>query len=316
MRARIWWYLMPWQVFEWFFLGGRGRHRKLCPLLCLWRKRGSSGIKTKSPERWNQVLNFAMKSQNMNRRKNRAIWIRFYRTVWGDFSLQFGGNFSARKNHTVWTGTSTCNLMKKWRIFEQSLFSIKCSFEWVYFRAGKPHGWSSINDEKIVKNHLWEDMTILRRRGCLATKININFFVRNKVLNIFHVTIFSIKNNIFQQNIIFGRHDHFSGNWVLDNKNECNLCYGKWSTEYSFEIFTSKNSILAEWKPKNQFWGQIFPHISGFIRPIVSKQKKNRVYPCADSHQLCEFHENLYKTTTYIVTVIIIINWKSRSVIF
>ncbi len=31
--------------------------------------------------------------------------------------------------------------------------------------AGKPCGCSSIYDEKIVKNHFWEDMTILRGRG-------------------------------------------------------------------------------------------------------------------------------------------------------
>ncbi len=29
--------------------------------------------------------------------------------------------------------------------------------------------------EKIVKNHLWTDMTILKERGYLATKNNINF---------------------------------------------------------------------------------------------------------------------------------------------
>ncbi len=43
-----------------------------------------------------------------------------------------------------------------------------------------PHRCSSIYVEKIVKNHLYEDMTILRGRGCLVTKININFFVRNE----------------------------------------------------------------------------------------------------------------------------------------
>ncbi len=43
--------------------------------------------------------------------------------------------------------------------------------------------------KKIAKNHLCEDVTVLRERGCLVTKININFFVRNEVFNIFHVTI-------------------------------------------------------------------------------------------------------------------------------
>ncbi len=33
-------------------------------------------------------------------------------------------------------------------------------------------------------------MIVLRGKGCLATKINITFFVGNAVLNIFHLTIF------------------------------------------------------------------------------------------------------------------------------
>ncbi len=36
-------------------------------------------------------------------------------------------------------------------------------------------------------------MSILRGKGCLVTKIIINFFVRNEVSNIFRVTIFSKK---------------------------------------------------------------------------------------------------------------------------
>ncbi len=48
-----------------------------------------------------------------------------------------------------------------------------------------------IGSEKIVKNHLWEVVTILRGKGRLATKINITFFVRNEILNIFHLSIFS-----------------------------------------------------------------------------------------------------------------------------
>ncbi len=86
---------------------GEARHRKLCPLLCLWRKRGRSGIKMKSPEYWNQVLkNFALKSRNVNRQKNRAIWIRFY-------PAQFGGDFSSWKNHIVWTGTKGMSIVHR-----------------------------------------------------------------------------------------------------------------------------------------------------------------------------------------------------------
>ncbi len=60
---------------------------------------------------------------------------------------------------------------------------------------------------KSAENHLWEEMIILRGRGCLVVKINTNFFVRNEVLNIFHITIFSkitAKNN-FGGKTIFQR---------------------------------------------------------------------------------------------------------------
>ncbi len=40
---------------------------------------------------------------------------------------------------------------------------------------------------------------------------------------------------------------------MSDDKNEYNLFYGKWGTEYSFEIFASKTPIQAECKLKNQF---------------------------------------------------------------
>ncbi len=67
----------------------------------------------------------------------------------------------------------------------------------------------------------------------------------------------------------------FQGMWFRDNKNKYNLFYGKWDTEYGFEIFFSRNHIPVEWKQKkNQFWGHIFPHIYGSIGPIVSKKKK------------------------------------------
>ncbi len=102
--------------------------------------------------------------------------------------------------------------------------------------------------------------------------------------------------------------------WVSENENEYNLFYGKWRIEYGFEILTSKTLISAEWKLKNLFWGHIFPFSSGSIGPIVLEKKK--VYTCVHLHQLCEFHKNRFETATCIVTVIIIISWKSRSVIF
>ncbi len=52
----------------------------------------------------------------------------------------------------------------------------------------------------------------------------------------------------------------------------------------------------------------------GVGQPIVSKN--NRFRPCVDPHQLYEFHENRFKSVICIVTVVIIISQKPRSVIF
>ncbi len=42
-----------------------------------------------------------------------------------------------------------------------------------------------------------------------------------------------------------------------------------------------------------------FPHVSGFIGPILSKN--NKVHPWVDSHRLCKFQENGFKTATCVV---------------
>ncbi len=64
--------------------------------------------------------------------------------------------------------------------------------------------------EKIAKNHLWEDMIVWRGAGRLATKVAKPFFVVGiEVLNIFHLTIFWRKNNIFQNN----HEKNFCGVW-------------------------------------------------------------------------------------------------------
>ncbi len=66
-----------------------------------------------------------------------------------------------------------------------------------------------------------------------------------------------------------------------------------------FKFFSLKKPIPFDLNQKNRFWGHIFPHICGFIGPIVSKN--NRVHPWVDPHQPCEFHENR-TTATCIVT--------------
>ncbi len=61
------------------------------------------------------------------------------------------------------------------------------------------------------KQYFSENMIILKGRRQLATKTDINFFIGNEVLNIFHLTIFLKKKKIQinRGKIIFGAHDHF-----------------------------------------------------------------------------------------------------------
>ncbi len=70
--------------------------------------------------------------------------------------------------------------------------------------------------------------------------------------------------------------------------------------QIQFLSFFLKKPIPFDLNPKYRFWGHIFSHICGSIGPIVSKN--NRIYPWADPHQPCEFHENRIKTATCIVT--------------
>ncbi len=121
-----------------------------------------------------------------------------------------------------------------------------------------------------------------REGGVWWQKSMINFFVGNEILNIFSYnnlktkktkktfSKITAKNNFLEG--AGGTNDHFLRNGASDDKNEYNLFYEKWGTEYGFAIFTSKNPIPAEWKPKNHFWRHIFPHISCSIGQIVSKK--------------------------------------------
>ncbi len=161
-------------------------------------------------------------------------------------------------------------------------------------------------------------MTILRGRGCLATKININFFERNEVLNIFDTTIFFKKETIPSEIIV---KNNFGGNMTIFQEVVCpatkmNITFSMGNGVPNTELkhFPRKTVYWLNESQKTSFGGHIFSHVSGSTGLIVSKT--NRVHPCVDSHQPCEFHENRFKTATCIVTVIIIISRKPRSVIF
>ncbi len=109
-----------------------------------------------------------------------------------------------------------------------------------YIRAGKPRECSSIYVEKIVKNHLWENVTILRGRGCLVTKININFFVRNKVLNIFQITIFKKKEQYFPKN--FWRITIFQRMGSRMTKMNTIFSMGNWAPNMALKFFPHKTT--------------------------------------------------------------------------
>ncbi len=93
----------------------------------------------------------------------------------------------------------------------------------------------------------------------------------------------------------------FLGMTCVSTKMNINFSKGNEVPNRALKFFP-QNPIPAEWKPKNQFWGYIFPYISDSLDRLFPK--KSRVHPCVNSHQTCEFHENRFKTATCIVTVI------------
>ncbi len=68
---------------------------------------------------------------------------------------------------------SFCNFSKSntfSKNFIRTKFILHKIFFHVYFWAGKPRVCSSIYVKKIVKNHLWEEMTTLREQGVWRQK--------------------------------------------------------------------------------------------------------------------------------------------------
>ncbi len=56
------------------------------------------------------------------------------------------------------------------------------------------------SEKKTVKNRFWGPESLLKGRGCLATKMNVTFFMGNEILIIFSFNNFFEKNNIFGEN--------------------------------------------------------------------------------------------------------------------
>ncbi len=116
-----------------------------------------------------------------------------------------------------------CNFSKS-NAFGENFRRTKFILHKIFFRIG------ILSSRKIS----W--MFFLRGRTCLVTKININFFVRNEVLNIFHITIFS-KNKTKQNSEITEKNNFFGvGGMTIFQRMGC------WTTKMSI-TFSMGNGI-------------------------------------------------------------------------
>ncbi len=106
-------------------------------------------------------------------------------------------------------------------------------------------------------------------KGLFGDKKQYKFFVGNEILNIFHLTIFffNSKNN----QVIF--------DGALDDKNKYNLFHGKWGTEYSSEIFSSKLPIWPNESQKTCF-GDTFSLIGGVLFDRLFPKKIRFTHVC------------------------------------
>ncbi len=140
-------------------------------------------------------------------------------------------------------------------------------------------------------------MTVLQGGRRLATKINITFFVGNEVFNIFHKTIFFIKqffrkNNIFQNNCeknFWGDLTIFEGTGRRMRKINITFSVGN-VVPILFLSFFLKEPHTGWMKSKKPILGAHFPPYLWFYWAAVFKNNRT------DLHQPCEFHENRFKT--------------------
>ncbi len=112
---------------------------------------------------------------------------------------------------------------------EQSLLSIKFSFKWLYFWAGKPCRCSSLYIEKIAKTICGRTWPFWGKAGAQRQKsIYLKFFDRNEVLNVFHIPIFSKKTTIFS---------------IITEKNNFRMRGGAWPFFREWTVGTTKMNI-------------------------------------------------------------------------
>ncbi len=133
-------------------------------------------------------------------------------------------------------------------------------------------------------------------------KNQYKFFLRNEVLNIFCVTIFS---KMTAKNNFWGTWPFFREWGVGQQKLIWPFLWKFGCTDYGFEIFFSKNPIPAEWKLKNQFWGHTFPVSVFYFTNCFQKEEGSTMCGLAPtvwiswkSVQNCDLHRdsnNYYK---------------------
>ncbi len=108
--------------------------------------------------------------------------------------------------------------------------------------------------EKLFTGLIW---LFFRKRGRLAPKINVTFFVANWVLNVLLFNSFSKKKTVFSEKMpknCFWGQVPLEGKGASDNKNKYNLFYGKWDFEYFFIQFFSKIASFSEKITRKNFF--------------------------------------------------------------
>ncbi len=187
--------------------------------------------------------------------------------------------------------------------FRENFIRTKFILHKIFFRMSIL---SSKKTSRMFFNLCWKNCTKPFMRGhdhfegkvCPITKININFFVRNEVLNIFYKTIFSKKkNNIFQNNSekkFLDAMTIFQRMGCLMTKTNITFFMENGAPDTVLKFFPRKKNHIG-WmkaKKKKQFGVHFPPHQWFYWTECLKKNNNNRVHPCVDLHQPCEFHEN------------------------
>ncbi len=182
---------------------------------------------------------------------------------------------------------SFCNFSKS-STFGENFMRIKFILHKIFFRTSIL---SSRKTSQMFFDLYWKNCEkpfvgvhdLFERKRSWATKININFFVKNEVSNIFHITIFSKKITIFSKITAknnFCRAWHFSRNWLSDNKNDITFSIGNGVPNTALQFFYQKPLYPLIESQKTSFGGTFSPIsviLLDCLFPKKKKKKKKRV---------------------------------------